>query len=148
MTNDTRDMRCAVCRHEFNSQELPDHNLYSCPNCKTAFKALAKKDDGYVKVNWRELILLATYASRWSQTFMASDMVTKDALTILKNIIDDLSAFRPDGAPPLVNYLKVIVLKEITMTPVDKDPWSGEIEMKTDDKGNIISPFYQPPKNK
>jgi len=103
------DIRCSVCLREFNTAQLKSEGLFNgtCPICGTGIKPHKMAEDGYVKVNWQELRVLAIYARRWADTFDRRPLGNLQAITVLENILKRLERYKPPGADPLDGTPKV-----------------------------------------
>ena len=140
------DCRCAVCLAEFRAINYQKTN--TCPLCHTIVPPLQMAHDGYVKLNWQDLRVLAIYAQRWSTHFDLNKKGNQDALRALNNIIQSLRHYQPEGAPPIVPSTDVVIL-EGSIRPKPPKKASPEIgfdekaEIKPDANGNIPSPFYK-----
>lgn len=96
------DIRCHVCLQYFNLYEVQKSKVVGCPNCKTLVPPLQVINDGYIKINWQELRVLATYARRWAMTFSPDKKGNVDAVIALENTITGIAKFRPRNAAPLL----------------------------------------------
>lgn len=95
------DIRCAICGTEFISSELKEKNIRECPNCKTTIKPLRISEDGYIKLNWQDIRVLAIYAQRWANTFDTRIQGNKEAVIALDVIISKLENYKPKNGGPL-----------------------------------------------
>lgn len=147
MTNNVNDVRCIVCLTEYDSREAVRINSHPCcPNCKSGFIPMKIQHDGFIKVNWQELIMVMTYAVRYTKTFDTSHIMARDARRAIKQIYERLEKSKPIGEHPLVEP-KDEIRAEFT-DRIDLIEFSPEdMKFNKDDEGRIISPFYQP-KNK
>lgn len=144
------DLRCPVCLFEFNLAAMMAAGVRGCPSCKTSLQPLKISEDGYIKVNWQDLRVLAIYAQRWSITFDLANGGNRDALKALQNIIANLKRFEPKGAQPLVPTFDAIMIER--RGPELRMPSSGDnFEVvdfppnvwKPDHTGMIPSPFFK-----
>jgi hypothetical protein len=90
-----KDIRCAVCKSEFVSAVLNATKEQSCPICRTTVPPLKINQDGFIKINWQSIRVLAIYAQRWAETFDTSNPANREYIRALKNIINELEIYRP-----------------------------------------------------
>ena len=95
------DIRCAVCRAEYNSEALRKSRIKDCPHCHTLVPPLKMAHDGYFRANWQDIRVLATYAQRWAIRFDTDKKGNCDAIQALENIIRALDAYQPKGGESL-----------------------------------------------
>lgn len=126
-----------MCLAEFYNSDLIHKGLKACPNCGTVIPPQKISEDGFVKVNWQELRVLATYAKRWASTF--SNLPTdQDMIKALDNTIMNLARYTPHGGLPIIQP------DQFMQKPPEKTiPQVAQQEEKQPD-GRIKSPFYQP----
>lgn len=125
-------LRCAVCLSQFDPAKL--RGRHECPTCGTVIPPLKGSEDGFIKINWQDLRILATYAERWTDTFDLGRRGDRDALQALQNILRQLSGFRPPGALPLLpEHL-------IQKTILEFNPAAS---MTPDETGLIPSPYVR-----
>jgi hypothetical protein len=145
------DMRCPVCLLEFNSEEMKRAGVRGCAKCHTSIPPIYLAHDGYVKVNWQDLRVLAIYAQRWSIGFDLRNKGNQDALKALENIINHLRQYKPKNAAPIVPLVDVVRVRgdaehDVKNIPIQFNihiPLPKRYEWKPDHTGFIPSPFYQ-----
>lgn len=147
------DRRCPVCRAEWNEKAIREAGGGRvCPNpeCGTVIEPLNTDYDGYVRINWQDLRVLAIYARRWSMLFDMTRKPNQDAVKALFTIIEGLKKYQPKGAPPLVpNEDRIEVVNGIVQQQENTRPGAGGdvvldegATWEKDEQGNIKSPFH------
>jgi hypothetical protein len=102
-----KDIRCAVCLGEFFSEEMIEKKVDTCPTCGTTIKPVKISQDGYIKVNWQDVRVLAIYSQRWAKGFNLDTKGNVDSKIALDNIINKLKAYKPtDGGDLDPEYQK------------------------------------------
>jgi len=90
-------------------------NALQCPNCHTWVPPMKKSEDGYIKVNWQDIRVLAIYAQRWAATFPTENDDDKKAIVALNKIIAKIAQYRPPtggdldpalNAPPVMEAIE------------------------------------------
>ena len=150
------DLRCPVCLAEFNQAAMQAAGVKGCPNCHTTLQPVLIAHDGYIKINWQDLRVLAIYAQRWSITFDLTNGGNRDSLKALQNIINKLRAYEPKGGPPLVPPMDAVIINRTPgggiSIPMPERPPLVAIDEKTitlealkpDPRTGLIpSPFYR-----
>lgn len=112
-----------VCQSEFSKEELAGYLLPKCPKCLTSIKPMNIANDGYIKMNWEEIRLLAIYAQRWVGKFDAGNTGNKEYITAVQNIINKIQLYQPKTSKSL--------------DPIEEKP-------PRDEKGNITKPLPSP----
>jgi hypothetical protein len=135
------DLRCPVCLAEYNSVEMAHAGIKHCPACKTVIQPMRIEHDGYIKINWHNIRVLANYARRWTLTFDIASKGNRDAIQALLNIINALSVYRPKQAEPIVPQIDPVM--EGYVQQVEYTEPEGVIELKADHTGNIPSPWFK-----
>lgn len=143
------DRECPVCRAKWNAREWLAHKgNHKCPNCDTEIPSMNLEHEGYIQVNWYELIVLATYASRWTRVFDPESKTDVQGLRAFENILKKLSKYRPKDAPPLVPAQDTVTIIKGPPPPQQQQKvewdWPETMEVKQDEQGRIQSPFYKP----
>lgn len=134
------DQRCPVCLSEFNSQEMRQAGFKSCPVCKTTLQPLTISHDGYIRINWQDMRVLAIYARRWSMGFDLTKKGNRDAIQALENIIANLSKYKPNMSEPIVPAVDAFIVGNMQAEyNLDNVP----LNLKPDHTGMIPSPFYK-----
>jgi hypothetical protein len=142
-----KDLRCGVCLFEYTLAEVKGKR--ACPNCGNVLGFLQLSQDGYVRVNWHDLRILATYARRWTIHFDMTKAGNRFAVLALDNILESLEAFKPKGAKDLVEPAeekKIIDDQERARTAYltrPADAIAPELLFKKDATGQIPSPFFK-----
>ncbi len=142
------DFRCPVCLVEFSMPTPKEESSAGCPFCKTILRPMLTRHDGYVNINWQDLRTLAIYSKRWASLFDLAKKGDQDSRKALENIIDKLKKFRPVDAELLTPERDQIA---DSMRRVEPDTGMIHIpdnnvnlaDMKPDEKGNIVSPFFR-----
>lgn len=142
------DKRCPVCLCEWNEAVMTKAGIKQCPNCKTVIAPMDIKDDGYIRINWQDMRVLAVYAKRWSAMFDLKVKGNRDAVQALIHILYKIEGFKPKNAKPLTPLEDDIVIARITgKSPLplieiavkrEKDE-----ESKKDATGNLVSPYFR-----
>lgn len=96
------DIRCSVCRNEFNLYMATKYGVRKCPKCGTEIAPIMIAQDILIKINWQDLRILANYAKRWVYTFDMSKTGNKDMSLVLENIIQQIGKYRPQSALPII----------------------------------------------
>ena len=149
------DLRCPVCLLEWNLAAMQAAGVIGCPSCHTKIQPLKISEDGYIKINWQDLRVLAIYAQRWSITFDLQNGGNRDALRALQNILNNLRNYQPRNAQPLTPPFDAIIVKggpPMRGAPIDL--FEGELVvdefthvtadmLKPDHTGMIPSPFFK-----
>ncbi len=94
-------VRCAVCGSEFVEAEIRESGAKECPNCHTVVPFVFIQHDGYFKLNWQDLRLLAIYSQRWAMRFDQKNPVNVQYIKALENVIAQISLYQPKGAKDL-----------------------------------------------
>lgn len=138
------DIRCQVCLLEYHSSDVIQQGLKACPNCGTMLPPQLIAEDGYVKVNWQELRVLAIYAKRWSQIFDLNIPADREYMQALQNILGKFEKYRPRNGQPLTLPNDTVVISREPPPPNQQ----GEVrtipklpEQKPKPRG-IPSPFF------
>lgn len=144
---DKPDVRCPVCLAEYVSAHFKQPFIPQCPFCKTVIPPMPLRHDGWVKLNWQELRVLAIYAQRWSTTFDLRLRGNLEALRVLQNILHELRQYQPKDAPPIVPSMNVVYLEghhhpHPPKVELDFDPAAT---MEPDKDGNVPSPYKKKP---
>lgn len=147
------DTRCPVCSAEWIQSDMMKIGVKGCPHCGTTAQLLNKKHDGYIKINWQDLRVLAIYAERWSSMFDMSIKGNQDAVKALQKILENLRTYRPkDGAPLTIPLTPIVIVhkhpphehhecQEPPRVHIAFD--ETKRNLKPDGTGNIPSPFYR-----
>lgn len=98
------DIRCMVCRGEFILSVLKEKGLQTCPNCNTRIKPMRIVDDGYIKINWEDIRLIAIYAQRWADRFDTKNTSNMEYIKILSNIINIIQKYQPRNNPNSLDH--------------------------------------------
>ena len=93
------DIFCIVCGAEFEERTIPA-GMWHCPHCSTVISPAYKKYDGYIRINWRELSMMARHIDMIK--IANPDSILKDGHKALDNILAKLKTFKPQGAPDLI----------------------------------------------
>lgn len=156
------DLRCPVCLATWNQEVLMKIGIKSCPHCKTVIEPLLISQDGYIKINWQDLRVLAIYAWRWTQMFDRTRKGDVDAIIVFENILKHLSQYQPKDGAPIIPIQKAVPdpaivaaimgqLRKVEMLPKPKHP-EPKVEMtfeikqedlKPNAEGKIPSPFIK-----
>ena len=128
-----------VCSASWNHDEwfrVQGHG--GCPNCHTKIAPMDTNHNGYIEVNWYELVMLATYAKRWSKVAILDTDLAVQTIMALENVLKRLSKYRPEGAMPLYPehdsvQINITKSENVSTTDLPKQP-----------EGLMLSPFYQP----
>lgn len=134
-TTDKYDRKCMVCGAEWIHMNAVKNGYHLCPVCNTQVSPMPKEYSGYMQINWNELVLLATYAKRWSKIVIPNDELSVHLVMALNNILNKLKKYKPPNAPDLYPENDTVKIEVET---------SEKIELKPDQSGKILSPFYQP----
>lgn len=142
------DKRCPVCLCEWNEAVLTKAGIKQCPNCKTIIAPMNISEDGYIRINWQDMRVLAVYAKRWSSMFDLSNKGNRDAIQALVHILYKIEGFRPKTAKPLTPIEDDIVIAKIknqkgvplVQIAVDR---SNKAQEEKDATGSILSPYFK-----
>lgn len=146
------DLRCCVCLSEFRLADTQKLTERKCPNCGTQIPPQMINEDGYVKLNWQDLRVLAMYSRRWATMFDLTKSGNRHAITALENIINKILPFQPKTAKPLLPPTEVIVIdKPQEQLPQKIDiqvmkpalSWEEWKNKNKDQQGNVVSPFFR-----
>ena len=119
------DTRCPVCLAEFNREAVRVAGYKDCPHCHTVIPPMQIRDDGYVKMNWQDIRVLAIYAQRWAIRLDTTKKGNMHAMQALSNILGHLERYRPkDGKT------HILMAHEIDPKELSK-------------KGSIPSPYFK-----
>jgi hypothetical protein len=109
-----------------------------CPCCGTQLKPYLTAHDGYIRINWQELRILAAYSMRWMETFteaMLQMRANADMVRTVEQIIRQLQIYQPKGCKPLLNQPITTPVVELEINP--------DAKLEPDATGNIPSPFQR-----
>lgn len=156
------DLRCPVCQATWNQEALMRIGIKGCPHCKTVIEPLLISQDGYIKVNWQDLRVLAIYAWRWTQVFDTRKKGDVDAIIAFQNILDALAKYQPKDGAPIIPFDNVrpdpsiidAIMAEIKMAEMNAKPKHPERkeemnfiikqeDLKPNAEGKIPSPFIK-----
>lgn len=84
-----------VCQSEFELAVLKERNEQTCPTCKTRMRPMRIANDGYIKINWEEIRLMAIYAQRWTEKFDKTNQGNMDYIKALNNIVSKIQLYQP-----------------------------------------------------
>lgn len=135
------DIRCPVCLSEWNLADVTAQGHKNCPQCHTPIMPMKISEDGYVKLNWQDVRVLAQYARRWTVFFDRKNKSDVDAIIALNHIVAKLQMCMPKDALPLFPQHEVIEIKQ--GRPPDMLDETKPIELTPDATGNIPSPFIR-----
>lgn len=124
-----------VCNAQWNHEQWFKKNGHQrCPNCNTNVMPMNIVHNGFIEMNWAELVMLCTYAKRWTKVITPDSETSIHLLMAFDNIMKRLEKYRPDGMPALFPEKDDVEIK------VEHQG----VALKPNDKGKILSPFYQP----
>lgn len=130
-----KELRCQVCLQEYDRKH--QRKLGVCPFCGTHLAAMLTADDGYIRINWQQLRVLAIYAKRWTAHFDLGKRGNKDAVQALENILHHLTQYRPkDGETLLLPEAQENVPK-LTEAAAGAEPLAAQPD------GSIPSPYFR-----
>lgn len=129
------DVRCVVCEREYSLDAIRRAGIIGCPDCGTTLEPVYLAHDGYVRVNWQDLRMLAIFATRWSRRFDRSKRGNRDTLAALENIIEKLERYQPKNSRPLMGDNEP---DNPTITIVIENRNSAPKKLKD---GSVLSPF-------
>ncbi len=96
------DVRCIVCNHEYNIANARSKGVSGCPKCATVINAMPIPHDGYIKVNWEEIRMLALFAQRWTSLFDRTNQGNKDTKRAIERICKKLEERKPKTGYTLI----------------------------------------------
>ena len=114
------DSRCPICGTLFNKYFTEKAGTEGCPMCKTMIPMLKVNQDGYIKINWADLRMLAVYAQRWARRFDMTKKGNFDSVRRLENVILTLEHFKPQGADSLIELNEPVDPSSPTPSPYYK----------------------------
>jgi len=112
-----------VCRSEFVATVVRQANEPTCPNCKTNISPMHIVNDGYIKLNWEEIRLVAIYAQRWANGFDTSNTFNLEYTRALRNVITQIQQYMPRGANTLDSTEELPKDKAGNLTKPIKSPY-------------------------